>query len=163
MSYTAFLADMTRALYRVIHPRAWIHTQFAITKISSTIMVSSNPTNLIHVGAFNIKFIRYTAIVLFPFLLYIVFNDENLIPWKIQIHMLIREEKAKTPINLNIPDVRGADEERGKIAKIDPLEEIMNSFLDRKGAACGVLIVTATLVVILVMNSQSTSQHPVYW
>jgi len=137
-------------------------------------MVSSNPTNLIHVGAFNIKFIRYTAnvvvpvavtaIVLFPFLLYIVFNDENLNPWKIQIHMLIREEKAKTAVNLNIPDARGVDEEeRGGLAKIFPLEEIMNPFLDRKGAACGVLVVTTTLVVILVMNSQSTSQHPVYW
>jgi Na+/H+ antiporter NhaD/arsenite permease-like protein len=133
MACAAFLAYMTRASSKIFHPRAWIHTPFAIVKIFSTIMVSSNPTNLIHVGAFNIKFIRYTAnvavpvavtaIVLFPFLLYIVFNDENLIPWKIQIHMLIREEKAKTAVNLNILDARGIDEEeRGGLAKIFQLE-----------------------------------------
>jgi Na+/H+ antiporter NhaD/arsenite permease-like protein len=173
MSCATFLAYMTRVSSNIIHPRAWIHTQFAIVKISSTIMVSSNPTNLILVGAFNIKFIRYTAnvvvpvvvtaIVLFPFLFYVVFADESLIPWKVQIHMLTPEEKAKTPVNLNIPDARGVDEERDGIAKILSLAEIMNPFLDPKGAAFGVLIVTATLVIILVMNSQSTGQHPVYW
>jgi hypothetical protein len=47
--------------------------------------------------------------------------------------MLIRE-KAKTAVNLNIPDARGVDEEeRAGQAKIFPLEEIMIPFLTEKG------------------------------
>jgi len=106
-------------------------------------MVSSNPTNLILFDAFNIKFIRYTAnvvvsvivtaIVLFPFLFYLVFAHQSLIPLKIKNSLLTPQEKAKTPVNPNSPDARGIDEERGGMAKIFPLEEIMKPFLDGKG------------------------------
>ena len=61
LSGTAFLAYMTRVSSNIIHPRAWIHSQFAIANIASAILVSSNPTNLVLAGAFNIKFIVYTA------------------------------------------------------------------------------------------------------
>ena len=90
LSGTAFLAYMTRVSSNIIHPRAWIHSQFALANIGSAVLVTSNPTNLVLAGAFQIKFIKYTAymivpvvltiIVLFPFLLYIVFQDEALIP-----------------------------------------------------------------------------------
>jgi len=61
LSGTAFLAYMTRAASNILNPRAWIHAQFAIANISSAILVSSNPTNLVLAGAFDIKFVDYTA------------------------------------------------------------------------------------------------------
>ncbi|TVY82448.1 hypothetical protein LSUE1_G004251 [Lachnellula suecica] len=179
LSGTAFLAYMTRVSSNIIHPRAWIHTQFAIANIASAILVSSNPTNLVLAGAFNIKFIVYTAnmivpvvvtaIVLFPFLLYIVFADESLIPYSIKMHELSEEARAKKPVNPNIPNARGnaeveeeADNEEGKLLS---LEEIMNPFLDKGGASFGALIMTVTLVTVLALNaaSQSKGEHPVFW
>lgn len=181
LSGTAFLAYMTRVSSNIVHPRAWIHTQFAIANIASAILVSSNPTNLVLAGAFDIKFIHYTAnmivpvvitaIVLFPFLLYIVFLDEALIPDKINIHELPEEARQKKPVNPNIPHARGEAEDQvdnptaGEQAKLLPLEEIMNPFLDKGGAAFGAVIMAATLITLLAVNASSTSSghYYVYW
>jgi Na+/H+ antiporter NhaD/arsenite permease-like protein len=181
LSGTAFLAYMTRVSSNIVHPRAWIYTQFAIANIASAILVSSNPTNLVLAGAFGIKFIHYTAnmivpvvataIVLFPFLLYIVFADEDLIPISIKMHDLPEEMRAKKPVNPNIPHARGyvaeeendlANDEQGKLLS---LEEIMNPFLDKKGATFGALIMGATLITVLVLNAASTAtgEHPVFY
>jgi Na+/H+ antiporter NhaD/arsenite permease-like protein len=181
LSGTAFLAYMTRVSSNIVHPRAWIHTQFAVANIASAILVSSNPTNLVLAGAFGIKFINYTAnmivpvvvtaIVLFPFLLYIVFADESLIPFSIKMHELSEEEKARKPVNPNIPNARGvAEEEENELANDEPgkrlsLEEIMNPFLDKGGATFGALIMATTLITLLTLNAidQSKGEHPVYW
>ncbi|KAF4620187.1 hypothetical protein G7Y89_g14634 [Cudoniella acicularis] len=182
LSGTAFLAYMTRVSSNIVHPRAWIHTQFAVANIASAILVSSNPTNLVLAGAFNIKFVNYTAnmivpvivtaIVLFPLLLYIVFADESLIPFSIKMHELSEEAKARKPVNPNIPHARGnaeqqekemnANDEEGKLLS---LEEIMNPFLDKGGAAFGAVVMTATLVTVLALNasSPSTGEHPVFY
>lgn len=180
LSGTAFLAYMTRVSNNIQHPRAWIHTQFAVANISSAILVSSNPTNLVLSGAFNIKFIVYTAnmivpvvvtaVILFPCLLYIVFAHQNLIPIEITMHELSEEAKQRAPVNPNIPNARGTQEDweatsneaQGKLLS---LEEIMNPFLDKKGAAFGAVIMTATLVTVLAVNaaSQDTGEHPVFW
>lgn len=180
LSGTAFLAYMTRVSNNIVHPRAWIHTQFTVANIASAILVSSNPTNLVLAGAFNIRFIVYTAnmivpvvataIVVFPFLLYVIFAHERLIPIKITIHDLPPELKKK-PVNPNIPNARGdisewgneyENDERGKLLS---LEEIMNPFLDKGGAIFGAVIMAVTLVTVLVLNaaSQSTQEHPVFW
>jgi Na+/H+ antiporter NhaD/arsenite permease-like protein len=182
LSGTAFLAYMTRVSSNIVHPRAWIHTQFAVANIASAILVSSNPTNLVLAGAFNIRFINYTAnmivpvivtaIVLFPFLLYIVFAEETLIPLKIEMHQLTQEEQAKVPVNPNIPDGRGVAEEQEKRhvtdeqGKMLSLEEIMNPFLDKKGAAFGAFVMSATLITLLVINASDQKggkDKPVYW
>lgn len=181
LSGTAFLAYMTRVSSNIIHPRAWIHTQFAVANVASAILVSSNPTNLVLAGAFNIKFIHYTAnmivpviataIVLFPFLLYIVFADKDLIPYSIKMHELPEEIKAKKPVNPNIPHARGhvdgdeADLANNEEGKLLSLEEIMNPFLDKGGAAFGAVIMAATLVTVLAINAASskTGAHPVFW
>lgn len=181
LSGTAFLAYMTRVSSNIVHPRAWIYTQFAVANIASAILVSSNPTNLVLAGAFQIKFINYTAnmivpvvvtaIVLFPFLLYIVFADESLIPLSIKMHELSDEAKAKKPVNPNIPNARGkaleeenehVNDEAGKLLS---LEEIMNPFLDKGGAAFGAVVMAATLVTLLALNAASTrsGEHPVFW
>ncbi|CAM1500536.1 Fc.00g096980.m01.CDS01 [Cosmosporella sp. VM-42] len=180
LSGTAFLAYMTRVSKNITSPRAWIHTQFAVANIASAILVSSNPTNLVLAGAFDIKFIDYTAnmivpvvitaVVLFPFLLYVVFANEDLIPSSIEMHTLSAEAQDKRPVNPNIPYVRRQAEEQdsaedGKQGMVLSLEEIMNPFLDKKGAAFGAVIMAATLVTLLALNaaSQSSGEHPVFW
>lgn len=180
LSGTAFLAYMTRVSNNIQHPRAWIHTQFAVANIASAILVSSNPTNLVLSGAFDIKFIVYsanmivpvivTAIVLFPCLLYIIFAHPRLIPIEITMHELPEEAKGRKPINPNIPNARNPDEWENQTAdgeqqKLLSLEEIMNPFLDKKGAAFGAVIMAATLVTLLAINakSQSSGEQPVFW
>ncbi|KAI1457313.1 hypothetical protein F4805DRAFT_428934 [Annulohypoxylon moriforme] len=181
LSGTAFLAYMTRVSSNIVHPRAWIFAQFAVANIASAILVSSNPTNLVLAGAFDIRFIYYTAnmivpvvitaIVLFPFLLYIVFADESLIPLSIQMHELSEEAKARKPVNPNIPNARGNAEEEendpanGEQAKLLSLEEIMNPFLDKGGAGFGAIIMAATLITLLALNaaSQTSNEHPVFY
>lgn len=181
LSGTAFLAYMTRVSNNIEHPRAWIHTQFAVANVASAILVSSNPTNLVLAGAFNIKFIDYTAnmvvpvvitaIVLFPCLLYIIFAHERLIPIQITMHELPEEIRTRPPVNPNIPNARGnADDIQdenptGEQGTLLSLEEIMNPFLDKGGAAFGAVLMTATLVTVLALNaaSQSSGEHPVFW
>ncbi|CAH0045462.1 unnamed protein product [Clonostachys solani] len=164
LSGTPFLAYMTRASSNIANPRAWIFTQFAMANIASAILVSSNPTNLVLAGAFEIKFVNYTAnmivpvvitaIALFPFLLYVVFRGEGLIPKTIDIHELPLEEREKKPVNPNIPDSRGSSGE-GDVAeeKILPLAEIMNPFLDKPGAIFGSLLMAVTLITLLTINA----------
>ncbi|KAI1764387.1 hypothetical protein GGR53DRAFT_493969 [Hypoxylon sp. FL1150] len=181
LSGTAFLAYMTRVSSNIIHPRAWIFAQFAVANIASAILVSSNPTNLVLAGAFDIRFIDYTAnmivpvvitaIVLFPFLLYIVFADESLIPLSIQMHELSEEQRSKKPVNPNIPHARGNAEEEendpanGEEIKQLSLEEIMNPFIDKGGAGFGAAIMAATLITLLAINAASSSsgEHPVFY
>ncbi|KAJ5636318.1 uncharacterized protein N7484_009631 [Penicillium longicatenatum] len=179
LSGTAFLAYMTRVSSNIVHPRAWIHAQFAVANIASAILVSSNPTNLVLAGAFEIKFIVYTAnmivpvvvtaIVVFPFLLYILFADVSLIPISIKMHELSDAAKARKPVNPNIPYARGTAEEEEEVdnenGKLLSLEEIMNPFLDKGGAAFGAVIMAATLITLLALNAASNSGHenPVYW
>lgn len=181
LSGTAFLAYMTRVSSNIVHPRAWIHTQFAIANIASAILVSSNPTNLVLAGAFKIKFITYTAnmivpvvvtaIFLFPFLLYVIFHDDQLVPRSITMHELSEEARARRPVNPNIPNanmyvaqIREGIDESERI-KSRFLEEIMNPFLDKSSATFGALLMAVTLVVVLTFNAVSSKigTHPVFW
>ncbi|KAK0385970.1 hypothetical protein NLU13_7144 [Sarocladium strictum] len=180
LSGTAFLAYMTRVSSNIVHPRAWIHSQFALANIGSAILVTSNPTNLVLAGAFEIKFVEYTAymivpvaltvIVLFPFLLYIVFQDEALIPQSIKMHDLPEEARARKPVNPNIPNARGAADEDQNTddndqTKLLSLEEIMNPFLDKGGAAFGGIIMAATLATVLGINASASDdkEHFVFY
>ncbi|KAL1959056.1 hypothetical protein VTO42DRAFT_3297 [Malbranchea cinnamomea] len=180
LSGTAFIAYMTRVSDNIKYPRAWTYSQFAVANIAAAILVSSNPTNLVLARAFEIKFLTYTAnmivpvvitaVVLFPFLLYIIFADETLIPSSIKMCELPEEIRAKKPVNPNIPNARGntteqessTDDER---EKLNSLEEVLNPFLDKPSAAIGALIMAATLLAVLALNaaSQSGTEHPVFW
>lgn len=184
LSGTAFLSYMTRVSSNIKHPRAWIFTQFACANIASAILVSSNPTNLVLAGAFQVTFIKYTAnvivpvvvtgIVLFPFLLYIIFQDEDLIPSEILMEDLPEDIKNKPPVNPNIPFAKGElEEQAGNIPSADDkeqqkqlsLEEILNPFLDKKGAMFGAGIMAATLITVLIINAvaQGTHEYPVFY
>lgn len=175
LSGTPFLAYMTRITQNIENPRAWIYMQFAVANIASAILVSSNPTNLVLAGAFNIKFIDYTAnmivpvlvtaIALFPLLLYVIFRQEKLIPGAIKMHELPEEIKNKEPICPNVPYAKGnaesADDGQRELAL---LEEILNPYLDKRGAAFGFIIMAATLITILVLNAvQGGHTNPVFW
>ncbi|KAI4724127.1 hypothetical protein E4T49_08148 [Aureobasidium sp. EXF-10728] len=179
LSGTAFLAYMTRVSSNIDHPRAWMYSQFAIANIASAILVSSNPTNLVLAGAFQIKFIVYTAnmivpvvvtaIVLFPFLLYVVFASPQLIPLSIEMETLSDDAKNKKPVNPNIPQAQGKnpddDEEESLENKERALAEIMNPFLDKGGATFGSVVMAVALVTLLGINAASSiiGEHPVFW
>jgi Na+/H+ antiporter NhaD/arsenite permease-like protein len=172
LSGTAFLAYMTRIAPNIKHPRAWIHTQFAVANIASAILVSSNPTNLVLAGAFGIKFITYTAnmvvpvfvtiIVLFPFLLYMIFHEENLIPLTIKVRKLTPKEKAEKPLDPKIPDSREIAESQG-----DDVLEVLHPFIDWYSAVVGAFIMSATLVTLLVLNASDQKhggrERPVFY
>ncbi|KAJ9613384.1 hypothetical protein H2200_003326 [Cladophialophora chaetospira] len=189
LSGTAFLAYLTRISENIWDPRAWIHAQFTVANVVSAILVSSNPTNLVLAGAFNIKFIHYTAnmivpvvvtgIVLFPFLLYVVFPGKDkkmkmdFIPSSIVTTVVNPDIMHLKPGNPNITQgksVTGEEEKKDiekntKKGKLLMAEEIMHPFIDRRSAAFGAVLMSVTLVTILVLNavSQSTGEHPVYW
>ncbi|KAL4932055.1 uncharacterized protein BDV17DRAFT_301077 [Aspergillus undulatus] len=180
LSGTTLLAYMMRVSSNILHPQAWIYAQFAVANIASAILVTSNPTNLVLTSAFEIKFIDYTAnmilpavitaIVLFPFLLYIIFADESLVPLSIEMHELPEEAKNKGPVNPNIPKRGDIGKEQGNEAasseegKLLSLEEILNPFLDKRGAAFGVFIMTATLITVLTLDAASQGHtQPVFW
>ena len=75
------------------------------------------------------------------------------------------------PVNPNIPHARGLiEEEENQLAndeqvRLLSLNEIMNPFLDKGGAAFGAVIMATTLSVLLGLNaaSQSTGEHPVFY
>lgn len=176
LSGTPFLAYMTRLSSNIRDPKAWIYTQFSVANIASATLVSSNPTNLLLAGAFDIKFIEYTAnmivpviitaILFFPFLLFYMFRDDGLIPHKIEMHQLPSRER-KPPANPNIPYAGGVTEEdknpNTEEGKLLLLEEIMNPFLDKKSAVFGSVIMAITLIAILALNAASTKEHPAFW
>ncbi|KAI1618874.1 hypothetical protein EDD36DRAFT_44280 [Exophiala viscosa] len=187
LSGTAFLAYMTRVSDSIHNPRAWIHAQFTVANIVSAILVSSNPTNLVLAGAFNIKFIHYTAnmivpvaitgILMFPFLLYVVFSgkdevdEKEFIPSSIAPEVLPPAIQNLKPKNPNITHGRGGgEEEKDKKANNEKgkrrmAEEILNPFIEWRSAAFGAVLMAVTLITLLVLNaaSQTTGEHPVYW
>ncbi|KAK3315588.1 hypothetical protein B0H66DRAFT_628783 [Apodospora peruviana] len=157
-----FVSSLSHLSSNIVHPRAWIHMQFAISNISSAILVSSNTTNVVIAQAFQIGFGEYTAnvvvpvvvtvVVLFPYLLYIVFANESLIPISIRIH-----ELSEIPAN---PEVSEDSEDPD-----DPpllLQFIVNPFLDKGSAAVGVILMASTLVVLLALTAVSI-EVPVFW
>lgn len=158
---TAFLAYMIRASSNIDSARAWVFSQFAIANVSSAILVSSNPTNLVLAGAFQIKFIDYTANIivpvlctaalLFPCLLYLIFRSEKLVPHVIDMHTLPDAEREMAPVNPNIPHA-GAGEDRSP-----GIGEILNPYLDRRHAVISVGIMAATLISVLVINAVTAS------
>lgn len=189
LSGTPFLAYITRVAKNIDSPRAWIFTQFAMANVASTILVSSNPTNLVLAGAFEIKFIEYTAnvivpvlftaILLFPFLLFVVFRDDKLVPRTIDMHELPDELRSREPVNPNIPGVsddgdHDADAEDDDAVRTSgepkklllSLEEIMNPYLDKWSAALIAGLLATALLVVLALNAataNSGAHYPVFW
>jgi Na+/H+ antiporter NhaD/arsenite permease-like protein len=177
----SFVAFMTRISSNISHPRAWLYAQFAVANIATAILVTSNPTNLVLAGAFNIKFINYTAnliipvlctaIALFPFLIYLVFATEELIPLSVKMYSYSppSERQATQPINSDIPGGDGLLTEEGVEARGErpalTFEEIMTPFLDKQGAIFGTAVMAATIVILLVLNGVylSGGGHPDYW
>lgn len=173
-----FLSYLVRVISNISHPRAWIQTQFCIANVATGILVSSNPTNLVLANAFKIRFVSFTAnmvvpvivtaVLLFPFLLYVVFCDESLIPVSVRARDLPDERKNRMPANPNIPAVRerSADGESLRSeAEQAELEHILNPFLDRKSTLLGSFIFIATIVLLLALNAVYLSQggNTDYW
>jgi Na+/H+ antiporter NhaD/arsenite permease-like protein len=176
-----FLSYFIRVASNIKHPRAWIQTQFCIANIATGILVSSNPTNLVLANAFKIRFVSFTAnmvvpvfattVLLFPFLLYIVFADESLIPMSVKVLDLPDEIKNKKPTNPNIRVVRerptdnenvwseeeDAERERAEREHAER-EHILNPFLDKKSSILGSIIFAVTIILLLALNAVYLSQ-----
>lgn len=65
LSGTAFLVHFTR-ITGISKPDAWIWAQFAAANVSSAMLVSSNPTNIVIAEGFRIQFTTYTAFMALP-------------------------------------------------------------------------------------------------
>jgi Na+/H+ antiporter NhaD/arsenite permease-like protein len=165
-----FLTYFVRVIENIKHPRAWIFTQFCIANIATGILVSSNPTNLVLTNAFNIRFVSFTAnlvvpvvvttVLLFPFLLYIVFHDESLIPNSMRSHDLPEELRNKKPRNINVPIVREKPDDggSGESERAAEVELILNPYLDRLSSLIGSIIFGVTVVLLLALNAVYLSQ-----
>ncbi|KAM7194679.1 hypothetical protein V8F20_007871 [Naviculisporaceae sp. PSN 640] len=177
-----FLIYLNQAISNLQHPRAWIHTQFALANIASTILVSSSTTNVVLAQAFQIGFAEYTAnliipvtatvILLRPFLLYIAFAHEGLIPISVKLRELPKEEdRPKEPVDAQSRPTRvltnaigGSgpgpnDDSPGAAA----LYALMNPYLDKTSAFLGITIMASTLIVLLALTAANLSNFPVYW
>jgi Na+/H+ antiporter NhaD/arsenite permease-like protein len=177
LSGTAFLAYMTRVSGNIDHPRAWIHAQFAVANIGSAILVSSNPTNLVLASAFSIKFVHYTynmivpvvitAIALFPFLLFVLWTDEALIPRKIAMVTLqdLPPDNEKDRVNPNVYHAKVKIEEgEGEEARQMQLKDILRPFIDWRGAGVGAFVMAGVLIALLIINAKAGNQHyPVFY
>ncbi|KKA29243.1 hypothetical protein TD95_002040 [Thielaviopsis punctulata] len=185
LSGTPFLAYMTQASSNIQHPRAWIFTQFSVANIVSAILVSSNPTNLVLAGAFQIRFVDYTVnmivpvactvFLLFPILLFVIFHDDKLIPKAITIHNLPDALRQKKPRNPCIPYSTNpqsdpvadsaADADSKERKRLLHLSEIMHPYFDRRSALVGSCIMAVTLIVVLVLNATKPTgkETPVFW
>lgn len=178
LSGTPFLAYMTRASSNIHTPRAWIFTQFAIANVASAILVSSNPTNLVLAGAFQVRFVDYTVnmivpvvitvLFLFPFLLWVVFPGQQYVPSKIELHQLPEGRRNRNSLNPNLPKPIlkcEATPERENEQFLDSLEEVLNPYLDKKSAIFSSVIMGAVLITILVVNATAPAgkEYPVFW
>ncbi|KAF2675680.1 hypothetical protein K458DRAFT_492943 [Lentithecium fluviatile CBS 122367] len=170
------VATVSRLSSNIKHPQAWIYSQFAVVNIASAILESSNPCNVIIATMFDIKFWSYSAymivpvlasgIVMLPFLVYIRFDNEALIPRVLKMHELPEELQCRKPVNDAIPNAKGrveeGDEEAGLLMT---LEDLLNPFLDKGGALIGVIILVAAIVVLFVLSaiSKGRDDPPVFW
>ncbi|KAJ9104668.1 hypothetical protein QFC21_002166 [Naganishia friedmannii] len=128
LSGTSFLAYFSR-IAGISPPRAWTFAQFAASNVASAVLVSSNPTNLVLTGAYDISFLVYsawlvlpvlaTSLVLLPLLMFGVFNDEELVPRR-----------------LETPDV-----------------EPKTALIDRNGAIFGSTLLAITLVSLVTLSA----------
>lgn len=128
LSGTSFLAYFSR-IAGISPPRAWTFAQFAASNVASAVLVSSNPTNLVLTGAYDISFLVYsawlvlpvlaTSLILLPLLLFWVYNDEELIPRR-----------------LETPDV-------------DP----KTALIDKNGAIFGSVLLGITLVALVTLSA----------
>ncbi|PWN22103.1 hypothetical protein BCV69DRAFT_246454 [Microstroma glucosiphilum] len=65
LSGTAFLVHFTR-ISGISRPDAWIWAQFSAANISSALLVSSNPTNIVIASGFGVEFTTYSAFMALP-------------------------------------------------------------------------------------------------
>ncbi|KAK2071555.1 hypothetical protein P8C59_005968 [Phyllachora maydis] len=89
LSGTPFLAYFVQHA-GIEDPTAYLFSHFQVANLVSSLLVSSNPTNLVITSGFNITFLRYTAwtalptlvpcFALYPLLRYGVFHKRGMIP-----------------------------------------------------------------------------------
>jgi Na+/H+ antiporter NhaD/arsenite permease-like protein len=171
-----FVTYMARASSNIIHPRAWLHTQFALANTASAIFVSSNTTNVVIAQAFRIRFAEYTAnmivpvvvttMIFFPFLLYIVFANEALVPLSIKIHELDSRERASEAVaSYNASVLRqNRDVDTDELSQhAIGVEEVLNPFLDKPSVVAAGIIIVVVLVILMALSASHRNDISVFW
>ncbi|ORY64732.1 hypothetical protein BCR35DRAFT_295125 [Leucosporidium creatinivorum] len=142
LSGTAFLGYFTRVTGITV-PTAWIFSQFMAANVASAALVSSNPTNVLLAGAFELNFLTgytaytllpsvITALVAFPLLL---FTFTTLKPPSRDSNDRTHPSQAYIPSQLLPPDVNP------RSALLDPSGAIFHSAL--MGVTLAVLVGTS--------------------
>ncbi|CZS79318.1 unnamed protein product [Fusarium graminearum] len=106
--------------------------------------------------------VTISAAILFPWLLYIVFADEKLLPREFQLPNISEGQRSRVPIN---PILRTVEDEEALDSQSTISEGYLNPFLDAVSAWTGSLILVATIITLLVLDATGVSngQHTVFW
>ncbi|UZJ57350.1 hypothetical protein CBS101457_006670 [Exobasidium rhododendri] len=106
LSGTAFLIHLTRVA-GISPPSAWIWAQFVAANISSAVLVSSNPTNLVIATGFNITFPVYTAYMVLPSLVSALVSLGMLLVFFRNRTNTSRAAKSKRDRRIRLDHIRG--------------------------------------------------------
>ena len=110
-----------------------------INSLASTVLVTSNPTNLVLSGAFSISFVTYTSSVILPFLM------AALIVYPFLTIVLFRSTELIPP---NI-ELSGSDGEGDRVG----IDRPSSAIIDKAGAIFGSILLLATLGVLVGTNT----------
>jgi len=103
-----------------------------------------------------------SAAVLFPFLLYIIFPSTDLVPYSIDLHALEEGPRAPHTSAQGAALSRKEELRLGRYQKVERRRrEIMDPFLDRKGAFFGGVLLMFCLTTLLATNAAGL--HPGLW
>ena len=100
----------------------------------------------------------FTAIILYPILVYFIFPPDDLIPRSIAMHALPGEKAEGTQpngtIELNPTEPIQIARTRTRLHKVDmDLHELLNPYLEKRAAIFCVVLFVVTLVVLLATNA----------
>ncbi|KAG9045028.1 hypothetical protein FS837_007162 [Tulasnella sp. UAMH 9824] len=174
LSGTAFLAYMTRVA-GIVPPTAWIFAQFSVANIASAVLVSSNPTNLVLTGAFDISFTTYTAnvvlpaffstVLLFPYLLWRFGSGRqpasfakllHPVDWLASVFNRNQRRTARDPdAPSENPDLIP------KLIEAHDLPEPSSALVDPTGAKFGAVLLLLTLAALLATSAAGV--HAQVW
>ncbi|KAG8862603.1 hypothetical protein FRB96_001162 [Tulasnella sp. 330] len=156
LSGTAFLAYMTRVA-GIVPPTAWIFAQF-----TSAVLVSSNPTNLVLTGAFQISFTTYTANVILPSLTSAIVLLPYLL-WKFRSKYVPSGRSARNGSYPLPPESDGNGITPRQMALIptelytNDLPPASTALVDKNGAIFGSVLLMVTLVTLLTTSAAAVN------
>ncbi|GAA5926803.1 uncharacterized protein JCM15063_000374 [Sporobolomyces koalae] len=136
LSGTAFLSYFTKTT-GITEPRAWTMSQFIAANIASAALVSSNPTNILIAGAWDLNFLTgFTAYTLLP----------TVISALVAFPLLLALFTLRSPPSPNKPSVTNASRPRYIPKQLLPPDiDPRTALLDKDGAIFHTTLLLVTL------------------